>query len=129
MDGQSLPAGAFLLFQRDSTVWLGVMKPFPQGLFQGVTQRAVVLLLTEGWACSLTDVLTSRDKINLQGNNPQFSKFITLKHLFLPSTCSRCRLTNRGTLLLSHPRDEATRTEMPAGTGPFVGRGGGSVSL
>lgn len=69
-------------FQRDSTVWLGVMKHFPQGLFLGVTQCSVVLLLSEGWGYNIMDVLMTKDKVHFQVNNPHFSKFIILKHLF-----------------------------------------------
>lgn len=75
-------------FQRDSTAWLGAAKHFPPGLFQGAIQCSAVLLLTEGWGYNITDVLMARDRINLQVNNPRFSKYIIHKHLLLPSACS-----------------------------------------
>lgn len=63
------------------------MKHFPQGLFQGVIPRSVVLLLLQGWGSSTTDVQVTRGKVNLQVNYPQFSELIILKPPFLPLTC------------------------------------------
>jgi len=70
-------------FQRDSTVWLGVTWCFPAGLFQGVTPCSVVLLLSEGWGYKVTDVVMTREEINFQVNNPQFSEFIILNFFCL----------------------------------------------